>query len=183
MAGCCADLQIVRHDADFLSRYRKGFFNFAQATLPLLLESVDSSPHPPSLIITGATASLRGSATMSAFASGKFALRATAQSLAREFGPKGVHVAHVIVDGVIDIPRTKEWPVNGGAPDGKINSGAVSTPFLGTYVVDERSADLDGNRLRMLIGIFTRNPDRTSLRRWIVDHMWRSFKCDVSMNI
>jgi NAD(P)-dependent dehydrogenase (short-subunit alcohol dehydrogenase family) len=107
-----------------------GFFLFAQATLPLLLESVESSPHPPSLIITGATASLRGSATMSSFASGKFALRATGQSLAREFGPKGVHVAHAIIDGVIDIPRTKEWPVNGGAPDGKISPDAVSLCLL-----------------------------------------------------
>jgi NAD(P)-dependent dehydrogenase (short-subunit alcohol dehydrogenase family) len=106
--------------------YRKGFFHFAQATLPLLLDSVSSSPHPPSLIITGATASLRGSANMSSFASGKFALRATGQSLAREFGPQGVHIAHAIIDGVIDIPRTKDWPVNGGVPDGKIDSDAVS---------------------------------------------------------
>jgi NAD(P)-dependent dehydrogenase (short-subunit alcohol dehydrogenase family) len=105
---------------------RKGFFLFAQATLPGLLESVPDSPHPPSLIITGATASLRGSATMSSFASGKFALRATGQSLAREFGPKGVHVAHAIIDGVIDIPRTRDWPVNGGVEDGKISSDAVS---------------------------------------------------------
>lgn len=65
---------------------------------------------------------------MSSFASGKFALRATGQSLAREFQPRGVHVAHVIVDGVIDIPRTKDWPVNNGAPDGKISSDAVSPP-------------------------------------------------------
>jgi len=107
----------------------KGFYNFAQATLPLLLESVDSSPHPPSLIITGATASLRGSATMSSFASGKFALRATGQSLAREFGPKGIHVAHVIIDGVIDIPRTKDWPINGGAPDGKISPDAIADSY------------------------------------------------------
>ena len=67
---------------------------------------------------------------MSSFASGKFALRATGQSLAREFGPKGVHVAHAIIDGVIDIPRTKEWPVNGGVEDGKINSDAVSDTIL-----------------------------------------------------
>jgi len=108
----------------------KGFFLFAQAVLPGLLESVPSSPHPPSLIITGATASLRGSANMSSFASGKFALRATGQSLAREFGPKGVHVAHAIIDGVIDIPRTKDWPVNGGVEDGKISSEAVRFPSL-----------------------------------------------------
>jgi len=107
----------------------RGFYLFAQATLPLLLDSVDSSPHPPSLIITGATASLRGSATMSSFASGKFALRATGQSLAREFGPKGVHVAHAIIDGVIDIPRTHDWPVNGGVPDGKISADAIADSY------------------------------------------------------
>jgi hypothetical protein len=67
---------------------------------------------------------------MSSFASGKFALRATGQSLAREFGPKGVHVAHAIIDGVIDIPRTKDWPVNGGVEDGKISSEAVRFPCL-----------------------------------------------------
>jgi len=76
---------------------------------------------------------------MSSFASGKFALRATAQSLAREFGPKGIHVAHVIQDGVIDIPRTKEWPVNGGVPEGKINSDAVS--FTSPSVVLSRYED------------------------------------------
>jgi len=107
----------------------KGFYLFAQATLPLLLESVDSSLHPPSLIITGATASLRGSANMSSFASGKFALRATGQSLAREFGPKGIHIAHAIIDGVIDIPRTKDWQANGGVEDGKINSDAIADSY------------------------------------------------------
>ncbi len=116
----------------------KGFFLFAQAVLPGLLESVPSSPHPPSLIITGATASLRGSANMSSFASGKFALRATGQSLAREFGPKGVHIAHAIIDGVIDIPRTRDWPVNGGVEDGKISSEAVRFPLI-RYQMHERS--------------------------------------------
>lgn len=51
------------------------------------------------LIFTGATASLKGSAQFAAFAPAKFATRALSQSLAREFGPQGVHVAHVIVDG------------------------------------------------------------------------------------
>jgi NAD(P)-dependent dehydrogenase (short-subunit alcohol dehydrogenase family) len=63
---------------------------------------------------------------MSSFASGKFALRATGQSLAREFGPKGIHVAHVIVDGAIDTPSMKGYNVNGGVQDGKINCDAVS---------------------------------------------------------
>jgi len=62
---------------------------------------------------------------MSSFASGKFALRALSQSLAREFGPKGVHVSHAIIDGVIDIPRTKEWLKDAG-PDAKISTDGVS---------------------------------------------------------
>ena len=55
-----------------------------------------------SIIFTGATASLRGSSGFAAFASAKFALRALAQSMARELGPQGIHVAHSIIDGAID---------------------------------------------------------------------------------
>ena len=98
--------------------------------LPLLEDSVSSSSHAPSLIVTGATASSRGSAKFGGFAAGKFALRGLSQSLAREFGPKGVHVAHVIVDGVIDIPKTKHYDVNNGAPDGKISPEAVCSKVL-----------------------------------------------------
>lgn len=54
------------------------------------------------LLFTGATASLRGSAGFSAFAGGKVALRALAQSMARELGPKGLHIVHVVIDGLID---------------------------------------------------------------------------------
>lgn len=54
------------------------------------------------IIFTGATASLRGGAGYSAFAGAKHALRALAQSMARELGPRNIHVAHVIVDGAID---------------------------------------------------------------------------------
>ena len=54
-----------------------------------------------SIIFTGATASLRGSANFAPFAIAKFGLRALTQSLARELGPKGIHVAHTIVDGQI----------------------------------------------------------------------------------
>ena len=59
------------------------------------------------ILFTGATASLRGGVGFSAFAGGKAALRALAQSMAREFGPQGLHVAHVIVDGVIDSERVR----------------------------------------------------------------------------
>ena len=52
-------------------------------------------------------------------------MRALAQSLGREFGPKGIHVAHAVIDGVIDIPRTKDYKVS-DLPDSKINADAVS---------------------------------------------------------
>lgn len=60
------------------------------------------------ILITGATASLRGREGFSAFAGAKAALRALAQSAARELGPKGVHVAHIVCDGAIDGAFTRE---------------------------------------------------------------------------
>ena len=54
------------------------------------------------ILFTGATASVRGGAGYAAFAGGKHALRALSQSMARELGPLGVHVAHVVIDGAID---------------------------------------------------------------------------------
>ncbi|MFA7263363.1 MAG: SDR family oxidoreductase [Caulobacter sp.] len=54
------------------------------------------------ILFTGATASLRGGKGFAAFAGAKFALRALAQSMARELGPQGIHVAHSIIDGAID---------------------------------------------------------------------------------
>jgi NAD(P)-dependent dehydrogenase (short-subunit alcohol dehydrogenase family) len=55
-----------------------------------------------SIIFTGATASLRGGPGFAAFAGAKHALRALAQSMARELGPQGIHVAHTVIDGAID---------------------------------------------------------------------------------
>jgi NAD(P)-dependent dehydrogenase (short-subunit alcohol dehydrogenase family) len=61
-----------------------------------------------SILFTGATASMRGSAGFSAFAGAKHALRALAQSMARELGPKGIHVAHLVIDGAIDTAFIRE---------------------------------------------------------------------------
>ncbi len=61
------------------------------------------------ILFTGASASLRGGRGFAAFAGGKHALRALAQSMARELGPQGIHVAHVIVDGLIENPTTAEF--------------------------------------------------------------------------
>jgi NAD(P)-dependent dehydrogenase (short-subunit alcohol dehydrogenase family) len=60
------------------------------------------------IIFTGATASLRGAAQFAAFAAAKGGLRQVAQSMARELGPKGIHVASVIIDGMIDSQRARE---------------------------------------------------------------------------
>jgi len=60
------------------------------------------------ILFTGATASLRGAAQFAAFAAAKGGLRQVAQSMARELGPKNIHVAHVVIDGMIDNRRTRE---------------------------------------------------------------------------
>ena len=62
------------------------------------------------IIFTGATASLRGAAKFSSLAVPKVGLRALAQSMAKELGPKGIHVAHVIIDGGITSKRPRELP-------------------------------------------------------------------------
>ena len=58
-----------------------------------------------SILFVGATASVKSSGGFAAFAAGKQGLRAVAGSLARELGPEGIHVGHVIIDGIIDVPR------------------------------------------------------------------------------
>lgn len=61
-----------------------------------------------SIVVTGASAALRGRANTAPFASAKAAQRSLAQSLARQLGPEQIHVGYVIVDGVVDLPRTRE---------------------------------------------------------------------------
>ena len=80
-----------------------GAFYAAQQVLPAMVEAGRGT-----VLLTGATAALRGGARFSALAVGKFGLRALAQSMAREFGPQGVHVAHAVIDGQIDTPRVRE---------------------------------------------------------------------------
>ena len=84
------------------------------------------------LLFTGATASLRGAAGFSAFAGGKAALRALAQSMARELGPKGLHVAHVVIDGMIDTAFTREnfaQRVEEVGPDGILNPDHIAEAY------------------------------------------------------
>ncbi len=81
----------------------RGLFALAKTLVPAMAERGDGA-----LIITGATASLRGKPITTVFAAGKAAQRSLAQSLAREWGKHGVHVALVIVDGMVDLPSTRE---------------------------------------------------------------------------
>jgi NAD(P)-dependent dehydrogenase (short-subunit alcohol dehydrogenase family) len=85
-----------------------------------------------SVIFTGATASLRGKPPFTAFASAKAGLRSLAQSMAREFGPLGIHVAHVVIDGGIDgeklntaVPQLR---IERGA-DGLLNIDAIAEAY------------------------------------------------------
>ena len=84
------------------------------------------------ILFTGATASTRGGAGFSAFAGGKAALRALAQSMARELGPKGLHIAHVIIDGLIDTAFTQEHfaqRVAEAGPDGILNPDHIAEAY------------------------------------------------------
>jgi NAD(P)-dependent dehydrogenase (short-subunit alcohol dehydrogenase family) len=74
---------------------------------------------PGTILFTGATAALRGSANFAAFAIGKFGLRALAQSMARELGPQGIHVGHVIIDGAI----------GGNAEESRLSPDAIAENY------------------------------------------------------
>ena len=91
-----------------------------------------------SILFTGATASLRGGARFANLASPKFALRALAQSMARELGPQGIHVAHVIVDGQIASPRLAAAAAERG-PDALLQPDAIAALYVQLHR-QERSA-------------------------------------------
>lgn len=73
----------------------------ARAVLPAMRQRASGT-----ILLTGATAGIRGGANFAAFASAKFALRGLAQALAREYGPSGIHVAHIVLDSLIEEPQS-----------------------------------------------------------------------------
>ena len=84
------------------------------------------------ILFTGATASVRGSAGYSAFSGAKHALRALAQSMARELAPQGVHVAHVVIDGAIDTEFIRtNFPARAALKDqdGILNPEAIAEVY------------------------------------------------------
>jgi NAD(P)-dependent dehydrogenase (short-subunit alcohol dehydrogenase family) len=81
------------------------------------------------IIFTGATSGMRGSAEFAGFAIGKFGLRALAQSMARELGPKGIHVAYANIDGQIHTPRQAHLAAD-RAPDAMLDPDAIAESYF-----------------------------------------------------
>lgn len=81
-----------------------------------------------SIFFTGATASVRGSSGFAAFASGKFALRGLAQSMARELGPKNIHVAHLVIDAGVDTEFVRERARSAGVDPDTIPADTLMNP-------------------------------------------------------
>lgn len=113
--------------SDFERAWRVGCLGAMVVTrcvLPAMVARGDGT-----IVFTGATASRRGGVGFSALASAKFALRGMAQSLAREFGPQGVHIVHMVIDGLIDEPQTADR-----FPDPKarlMRAEDIATTYLG----------------------------------------------------
>jgi NAD(P)-dependent dehydrogenase (short-subunit alcohol dehydrogenase family) len=105
-----------------------GGFVFGREVVRLLLPAARGT-----LLFTGATASLRGRPPFAAFAAAKAGLRSVSQSFAREFGPKGVHVAHIVIDGGIDGERLRsrlpERVIEAG-PDGLLGLDAIAEVYF-----------------------------------------------------
>jgi len=112
-----------------------GGFLAAQQVLPHMLEQKAGT-----ILYTGATAALRGSAKFALLAVGKFGLRALAQSIAREHAPNGIHVAHIIVDGQVDFERGQ----NTSKPaDAYLKSDAIADEYWKLYTQDKTTWSLE----------------------------------------
>lgn len=99
-----------------------GAFLVAQAAARSMLARENGA-----ILFTGASASVKGYPQSAPFAMGKFALRGLAQSLARELAPKGIHVAHFVIDGAIRNPGRTETT---DAPDSMLDPDAIARTYL-----------------------------------------------------
>jgi NAD(P)-dependent dehydrogenase (short-subunit alcohol dehydrogenase family) len=79
------------------------------------------------ILLTGATAGVKGFPLSAAFAMGKFGLRGLAQSVARELGPKGIHVAHFVIDGAV---RSERRPEAADRPDSTLSPDGIAQTYL-----------------------------------------------------
>jgi NAD(P)-dependent dehydrogenase (short-subunit alcohol dehydrogenase family) len=104
-----------------------GGFLVAQAAVKKMLARGRGS-----LFFTGASASIKGYAESAPFAMGKFALRGLAQSLAREFAPKNIHVAHFVIDGGIERPAG-DARAGARGEDGMLKPDAIAETYMAVY--------------------------------------------------
>lgn len=125
-AGPVAELDPkLVHDSLMQTAY--GAFLVAQQAASRMLQAGSGA-----IFFTGATASIKGFPQYAPFAMGKFALRGLAQSLARELGPKNIHIAHFIIDGSIASPGRdlNENQVTSNADDSKLEPDAIAETYL-----------------------------------------------------
>ncbi|MCH8293498.1 SDR family NAD(P)-dependent oxidoreductase [Candidatus Poribacteria bacterium] len=100
-----------------------GSFLCCQQAVPDMVSSGNGT-----ILFTGATSAVRGRAGALAFSSAKFAVRGLAWSLAREVGPKGIHVAHIIIDGILDTPNLRS-DMSPDAEEPLLNTDAVADVY------------------------------------------------------
>ncbi|WP_315787109.1 SDR family NAD(P)-dependent oxidoreductase [Fischerella sp. JS2] len=114
-----------------------GAFLAVRQVLPQMVERSRGT-----ILLTGATAATRGGARFAALAVGKFGLRALAQSLAREFGSQGIHVAHIIIDGMINTPRVQAMASNRDAHT-LVSPDAIAETYWQLYKQDTTAWTLE----------------------------------------
>lgn len=132
-------LEVSPEDFDLCFRANcAGAFYAAQQVLPAMAEAGRGT-----VLLTGATAALRGSARFAALAVGKFGLRALAQSMAREFGPQGVHVAHVVIDGQINTPRLREMSGGDREEHTMLSPDAIAEAYWQLHLQDRTAWTLE----------------------------------------
>ena len=123
--GCHAGFMVGRAAAKQMAAHRKG-----------------------TIIFTGATSAIRGGAEFTAFAAAKAGLRSVAQSMARSLGPHGIHVCHVIVDGVIDMPAIHErFPELAASlpDDGMLEPDAIAETYYALHCQDRSAWTLEAD--------------------------------------
>jgi NAD(P)-dependent dehydrogenase (short-subunit alcohol dehydrogenase family) len=119
--GPLIDLDPVEVEKSILTSSFAGFL-VAQAAVRRMLPTGRGA-----ILFTGASASVKGYAQSAPFAMGKFALRGLAQSMAREFAPQGIHVAHFVIDGGIRSARRQASP---DRPDSLLDPDAIAQTYL-----------------------------------------------------
>ncbi|CAM5781124.1 SDR family oxidoreductase [Ottowia pentelensis] len=110
-----------------------GFLNAREVAKRMMARPLPTGGQRGTILFTGATASLRGSARFAAFSGAKAALRALAQSMARELGPEGIHVAHPVIDGGIDTEFIRtQFPERYAlkAQDGILNPEHIAAQYV-----------------------------------------------------